>query len=254
MKYFNLFFILMLATFSCEPTTTVPDLKPVYIHIIDDPSSTRKGAQRLDTLHINRILESFTGTIAEYSLKIRVSHFAMPHPAPVVLEFSATTIEPDPFDPEFKSQQAKVQNENAKNKALIAKFLADCNDEICSFQVSGPSDDYTYIDRHIRSLAGSLSAPVTGLKFAIIQSDFLNSEPGQKDAWIDPQVVKLLNAALSDTTTFCIVISDVDFSTSPLTELSNTTFVASWEDAIAVVEEKLKLNEGLSFHPNFKHN
>lgn len=179
----------------CPKNEPLPRQEMVYQYLIDDPSTTRKGAQRLELDDVRASISTFQK--AQIITDIQVCHVCQRHPDPVSHRTSIVPPEPEKRSTDYLEKVDQRETAIHIDDSLLTTFAELFTEKITEFQLT-PQTDYSYIQRHLRSLSYFLGDTSSqSPRIGVISTDFINHEPGGVAALIDTTTVALLNTALT---------------------------------------------------------
>jgi hypothetical protein len=198
------------------------------MYFCDDPSSSRKGAQRLTSDLAIELIR--VPRYANLPVHILSTHISQPHPNPATCNLEAFTETIEAFEPDLLRKKRELYLLDSTNTTLIQQFRSEFDEKITNFSTNSKTD-YSFVQRHLRSIAFTLrDTTVKAIRIAAISTDFIDHEPGKKARIVDMETVHMLNNAMEvNLEARLFVITDIDTTDTPLSEL-NATFLSSWTE------------------------
>lgn len=224
---------LMIMLLSCR-NNDKSRVKTVSLHLKDDTSLTRTGAEQLTKELAISIAKSFVEKNIETVLK--VSTFASSHSNPAIADLKAYKGSNSKYDANYVKNMVEKRRIDSLNQIELTRFSSDFEPKIIKVNRRN-----TYINRQLLQLAYSLKkqgGDIYDLRIGAISTDFVDDPKRGKPSIVNKEVINELNQAVAEGA-LLYVITDAEHK---ILKQLNCIYVDSWTDLKLHINKKIISN------------
>lgn len=225
-------FLLTILLLSCGKKTnewrSYPENTQYIIPLLDDFSSTRKGAEKLDLPRVTRMNNGLNA--ANIDVIIMASHVSQLHSNPIMCKLNAFREKIDQFDMTYKATLQAQEKDNTVDSQQIKQFQNQFKSHFTNFRLT-KANDFSYINRHLKAMSNTLNnATANSRRMAVIATDFMNHEKGGKPSFVNKAIIEDLAKILQQNQYAKLyIITDIAIQGTPLEHLP-ANFLGSWSE------------------------
>ena len=237
MKYL-IAFLLVSGLFSCHNSGNEfnPTNKFIVPIVIDD-SGTRIGMDFMDTTFFRKAVSVAVESHAE--VEFRVQNIANSYPKPCFCTIKAKMDNSDPYDQDYKKKEMMNAKVEMQNEQQVKNFF-NCLEPMLSRSPRNVKDDFSYVNRHLRSVAFSLRES-SAKNIALFSTDFKDDHPKKGESDLDPKVIEALKAVVDQGGS--IYVENLNEQTIDTANKFGGHSIGHHNDFIQILENTLKNNK-----------